>query len=175
MEYRDIYTAELTRTGRSEPNGYKLQAGEYLYHVHMLMRDTNGQWLLQRRALNASHFPGQWDVTGGGVSAGEEGLNAAVREVREELGLEIDPATVVHAGRETQLWGENRGNITDIFAAELTIDVEALTLDPREVAGARLVPLGEFIETVLYNKTDYYRRTIERASALLDGRGSIAG
>lgn len=173
MEYRDIYTAALERTGKVVPkHGYSLARGEYYYHVHILLRDVGGLWLMQRRALDARHYPGQWDVTGGGVIAGEDDPHAAVREAREELGLDIDPAALRHAGRETSLWGEARGNITDIFACEVPIDLGALKLNPREVADARLVTLSEFIDTVMYNKTEYYRRTLERAARL--GRGAIA-
>ena len=36
-----------------------------------------------------------WFTPGGGIAVGESGVEAAVRELREESGLELDPAAVV--------------------------------------------------------------------------------
>jgi len=51
---------------------------------------------LQLRAKNKKLFPNKWDVSvGGHISAGEEPLTTAVRETKEELGLEISREDLV--------------------------------------------------------------------------------
>ncbi|MBC7232425.1 MAG: NUDIX hydrolase [Chloroflexi bacterium] len=52
-----------------------------------------GQVLLVRRA-NAPN-QGQWSIPGGTVELGETLAQAAVREVREECGIEIEPGEVL--------------------------------------------------------------------------------
>ncbi|MBC7260814.1 MAG: NUDIX hydrolase, partial [Chloroflexi bacterium] len=52
-----------------------------------------GQVLLVRRA-NAPN-QGQWSIPGGTVELGETLAQAAVREVREECGVEIEPGDVL--------------------------------------------------------------------------------
>lgn len=41
-------------------------------------------------------FPGHWDLPGGGREGGESPQDCALREVHEEFGLTLDPATICH-------------------------------------------------------------------------------
>jgi isopentenyl-diphosphate delta-isomerase type 1 len=57
--------------------------------VHIVVYNSRGQVLLQRRGLLKDTYPGYWDVSvGGHVGAGESYGDAAAREIREELGIE---------------------------------------------------------------------------------------
>lgn len=59
--------------------------------VHVLVRDDNGRLLMQLRSLLKQTHPGLWDTSvGGHVGAGEDLLDSALREAREELGIEVD-------------------------------------------------------------------------------------
>lgn len=168
MERRDVYTADGQRTGKVIEKGTPIGAGEYLYHVHIIMKNADGQYVLQQRALKAKHYPGKWDVTGGGVSHGETGAEAAAREAREELSIVIDPKDEILAGRQVDHWDDgNRGLITDIFAARVDVDPDKLEISRREVEAVRLVPFEEFVETVTYNKTAEYRALLEKIEQLL--------
>jgi len=58
--------------------------------VHVLVFNKQGDLLLQKRSLNKDIAPGRWDTSvGGHVNPGENVLDAAVREMREELGIEV--------------------------------------------------------------------------------------
>ncbi|WP_367280551.1 NUDIX domain-containing protein, partial [uncultured Desulfovibrio sp.] len=50
------------------------------------------QQIIQRRAQGVSWKPGLWAVTGGSALAGEGPFEAALRELREEIGLRVEPA-----------------------------------------------------------------------------------
>ncbi|MEO5494856.1 MAG: (deoxy)nucleoside triphosphate pyrophosphohydrolase [Sphingomonas sp.] len=56
--------------------------------------DADGRVLMARRPAGKQHA-GLWEFPGGKVEPGETPKTALVRELREELGVEIDPDTLV--------------------------------------------------------------------------------
>lgn len=63
--------------------------------VHIWIYDPKGFVLLQKRSKNHSSDPGVWDISAAGhVDFGEEPKAAAIREVKEELGLKINPSAL---------------------------------------------------------------------------------
>ena len=56
--------------------------------VHVLVSDKKGRLLLQKRSRNKDVVPGKWDTSvGGHVNPAEDILDAAKREMKEELGI----------------------------------------------------------------------------------------
>lgn len=73
---------------RSECHGNPL----HLHRViHIFVFDSAGRILSQKRAMTKDIQPGQWDISvGGHVDPGETPEEAARRECREELGIELE-------------------------------------------------------------------------------------
>jgi 8-oxo-dGTP diphosphatase len=55
-----------------------------------LLRDGEGRVLLAARPPGKA-FAGRWEFPGGKIDAGEQPIDALVRELSEELGVEVDP------------------------------------------------------------------------------------
>ncbi len=56
--------------------------------AHVLVFDHSGELFLQKRSIKKDVQPGKWDTSvGGHVDAGESYDDAALREMREELGI----------------------------------------------------------------------------------------
>jgi 8-oxo-dGTP diphosphatase len=64
--------------------------------------DDQGRVLLARR--RGDPFAGRWDLPGGFLDEGEHPLDALVRELREETGLEVEPLEFVG------IWMDRYGN-----------------------------------------------------------------
>jgi 8-oxo-dGTP pyrophosphatase MutT (NUDIX family) len=108
----------------------------------VLLPDEEGRacFLLTRRAPTLRAHAGQWALPGGRVDPGEAPVAAALRELREEVGLALaaDDALGLLDDYPTRsgfvitpvvLWGPRGG--------------AALAPDPREVAAVHRVPLAE--------------------------------
>jgi len=54
------------------------------------LRRDDGRWLLIRRGPNVQLSPGGVCFPGGGIEIGETPRAAAVREIREELGVDVE-------------------------------------------------------------------------------------
>jgi isopentenyldiphosphate isomerase len=68
--------------------------------VHLLVWHPDGRLLLQKRSASKACCPGLWDTSvGGHLAAGEEGLEAVVRECREELGILLGAHDLEPLGR----------------------------------------------------------------------------
>jgi isopentenyl-diphosphate delta-isomerase type 1 len=61
--------------------------------VHVLVFNSRGEVFLQKRSLKKDTFPGAWDSSASGhLDAGEDYDACALRELREEIGLQTTRA-----------------------------------------------------------------------------------
>ena len=68
--------------------------------VHVLVWHPDGRILLQKRSEAKACCPGLWDTSvGGHVGAGENSLDAVVRECHEELGIRVQAHELDPLGR----------------------------------------------------------------------------
>lgn len=63
--------------------------------VHTLIKSEEG-YLVTKRTKNETTFPEYWDIPGGLAEYGELPREAAIRETKEEVGLDIIPTNVIH-------------------------------------------------------------------------------
>lgn len=158
-EWIDLYDRSGRSLGRKIPKGAKRENGEYYRHVHIILYSRHGGWLIQQRSMGKEFFPGKWDVTGGGVMAGEESRDAALREVREELGLSIPPEELRYAGGMVV---EEAGRcLLDVWYALLDFRPEECVLQKEEVQAVKLVSFEELLALCL-DKGPEYRALLEK-------------
>ncbi len=63
--------------------------------VHVFIQSRSDHWLMQRRSDQKDIEPLLWTTScSGHVDSGEEYLESAVRECKEELGLHLDPVNI---------------------------------------------------------------------------------
>lgn len=75
---------------------------EGLWHrgVHIVIYTPDKDIVIQKRAPTLSYHPDEIEVSvGGGVEAGEQPLDAVVREAKEELGITINKSKVQFIGK----------------------------------------------------------------------------
>ena len=90
-----------------------IQAGPERHASVVIPYDSNGRFLLQHREENHRRFGGKWAFFGGGVEPGETPLQAAKREMMEELEYPIKKPELV---METTFQHDNSRSVLHVFA-----------------------------------------------------------
>ena len=131
-KYRRKLNVKLVR-GEDIPNGMRNLV------AHMIYYDGCGNILIQRRSQSKNLAPGLWACAGGSALAGEDTIEACIRETEEEMGFVPDMTE-----SELILSYSRKDGFTDVFLIKTEIDIEKLVLQPEEVAEARWVNRAEF-------------------------------
>lgn len=148
-EYIDIVTKEGKPTGKNALKSEVHQKGYYHNTAHLWLYTKNGDILLQQRSLQKMICPGLWDVSvAGHVDSGETLTFGAIRETREEIGLELQESDLKKIGVFECFQSYDNG-ITDnefhhTFLAELRVKLQDLTPQIEEVEALKLVSVKEF-------------------------------
>ena len=121
--------------------------------VAVIPRD--GKWLAIHRADHIC-FGGWWCFPGGAIEAGERPAEALVREVREEVGLAVEPE------REIWRWAEpGEGLVLYWWLTRLTDGRAEVQANPDEVAEVRWVKPADFfrLDPILESNTAFLRES----------------
>ena len=108
--------------------------GEYNQIVHVWIMNDKKEFLIQKRSLNKKVFPGMWSQTGGGVDAGETISQGALRESKEELGIDISEDKI-----EFMLSFKRKYNFLNIMLAKINVEINDLHIQKEEVSEVKWV------------------------------------
>lgn len=132
MEFWDIYDEKKQKTGRTmKRNDWILKDGEYHLTVLGVVARPDKKFLITKRVMTKAWAPGWWEVSGGGVQAGEESLDAVCREVFEETGLDV---TKAEGGYQFTYKRENPGEGDNYFVDvyRFVMDFDESDVSPQE-------------------------------------------
>lgn len=89
MEFIDLYNDKRERLNIKQIRYSQRKKGEYYILINAWIINSNAEILLTRRQKRKS-FPCMWECTSGAVLCDEDSLSAAIREVKEEIGIVLD-------------------------------------------------------------------------------------
>jgi isopentenyldiphosphate isomerase len=159
-ELIDIVTKDGEPTGKTALKSEIHKHGWFHNTIHLWLYTNKGEILLQQRSHKKKIFPLLWDVSAAGhIDAGETFIEAALRETKEEIGLDLQPEELQKIGIHKHLSSYNNGAIQDnefhhVFIAELTKELNTLIPQKEEVEALKLVSLKEFNILLEHSETN---------------------
>ena len=160
MELFDIINLDGSKTGVVKERGVAHQEGALHATVHTWIvrpNDKSGyDVLLQKRSLCKDSNPGNYDISSAGhVGAGDEILESALRELKEELGIEASEEDLVEIGIHRgqfdavfhgRLFKDNE--LSTVYLYQKPVDIETLTLQESEVSEVMWMDFAECREKI---------------------------
>ena len=163
MELWDIYDINRNKTGRiiNRNSNERLKEGEYHLVVEAIIINSIGKILLSKRAEFKQKYPLMWECTGGSCIKGENSLQAILREIKEELGLNFKETDAIFY---KTLRDDKAKDFKDIWLFRKNIEIKDLKFTDREVIDSKWVTIEEFeimcnqkeiVPTVDFTREDY--------------------
>ena len=155
-ELIDVYNSKKENTGKvvERKRGALLEKGEFIISVTCWIINKNGEILLTQRKLD-KHNGGKWEPTTGLVVSGESSLQGIIRELDEEIGIQVNQSEITLIKEII----EERTDVSffrDIYLIRKDIDLRAIKYNDGEVVNAKYVTIDEFNSMLLRNETLEY-------------------
>ncbi|MBM7549994.1 NUDIX domain-containing protein [Peptoniphilus gorbachii] len=157
MEYWDVYDKKGKWKRRVIKKGERLKNNEYHIIVEGWILRDDGNFIIQRRALDKKSFSGMWYCSAGGsVISRETPKEGMVREFKEELGIDISEDELSLKRIITE-----RNTIFYIYLVRKNISLDEITLQEEEVMDVDLADpskIKKMVEDKTFIGLDYYEK-----------------
>ena len=161
MEIWDLYDENKKVTGKTCIRGEEIPDGYYHLVVHVWIKNNKGEYLISQRSETRKADPLKWECTGGSVLKGETSLDGAIRETKEEVGIELnkDKGKIVYTKVRKTFKDRKFNDIMDAWLFEYNGDVNLNNATTEEVKDFKwmnreeikeLYKTGELVDTLGY-------------------------
>lgn len=151
-EIWDLYTENRELTGKTHHRNVTLPDGCYHLVVQVWIKNKDSKYLISQRSSSRRSLPLMWECVGGSVLKGETSLDGAIREVKEEVGIELTRdmgkpvfsrvrKTINLNGHECKF-----NDILDVWLFEYNGEVDLASATTDEVAQVKWLDKGEIQE-----------------------------
>lgn len=159
-EYIDIINKETGQnTGEVRLKSEIHRDGLWHKTAHVWCLNDKNEILLQHRSKEKKNFPNMWDVSAAGhISQGETPEDGAIRETKEELGIDISLTDLKHLGTITQELILNDGTYIDnefnyIYIFKLD-NIQKLKIQEEELDQLQWVSINKFKNWLTEDRKD---------------------
>lgn len=137
IDVLDEYTGEKTGEVISKNEAHRTGIWHGSIHVLIINNDKT-KTLLQKRCSEKKLYPNTWDIAvGGHITAGEDDVTSAKRELEEELGLDSKKFKIEKVDRITEKLNNNgviSNEYVSVFVIYADIDIQDIRLQAEEVS-----------------------------------------
>ena len=164
-EIWDLYNENRELLGKDHVRGEQLPIDRYHLVVHVWIRNSKGEYLISQRSANRPTYPLMWECVGGSVVKGEDSLLGAIREAKEEVGVDLMPENgqVLFTKTRKIIDGKIFNDIMDVWLFDYDGEVDLGNATTDEVAQVawmnreqikELFDVNMFVDTLEYFFTE---------------------
>lgn len=143
MELIDIYDKEGNLTGKTQDRSVPLGPGEYRMAVGIWIQDNQGRIFLTRRSPEKRYAPNKWENPAGHVKAGERAVDAVIRELWEETGIQVGKEQITLLGNSCSWPYLGRD-----YGVQMDVELSTVRFQRGETCGAKWVTFTEFVDMI---------------------------
>ncbi len=165
-EYFDILDENGNKTGKTKLRSEVHRDGDWHKAVHIWIINDKGDILLQRRCATKDSNPNMLDISSAGhLTAGDDSLSGAIRELKEELNIDIEPnelqfiKTIKRSSKYTSTFINNE--FDDLYILRTTKSIDDMKYQEEEISEIFYVPYKEFKSMVNNRQPDLLRHDEE--------------
>jgi len=161
MEVWNLYNLAGEKLEQTLIRGQKIPKGMYHMVVHIMIKNSNGEYLIQKRSDSKESLPSIWAFTGGSAVLGEVSEEAAIRELGEETGIHLNKGDLTFS---TRLIKHN--HFADIWYNHMDVDISKLRFQEEEVSALDFKTKKEVLEMIELG--EFHRYETEYLSAVFN-------
>ena len=161
-ELWDVYDSNKRKTGKIAERGVDvLDGGKYHIVVEAVIVNSKNEILISKRAAHKKYGL-MWEMNGGSILKGETSLEGMIRELREELGINVSKREALFL--KYTIREKSPANFKDFWVFRKDIDIKDITFPDGEALEAKWVSIEEYLNmiekkeivpTIEFNEEDY--------------------
>ena len=167
MEIWDLYTEDRTKTGETHVRGNPIPKNRYHLVVQVWIKNSENKYLISRRSKTKSTFPLKYEATAGSALKGEKSIEAAIRETKEEVGINLDPSAgkLVFSEIRKEIDGMIFNDINDVWLFNYDGEVDLKNATTDEVESVKWMTVDEIYElyrsgVTVSNRTETFDKIV---------------
>lgn len=129
--------------------------------VGIFIINDNKEILLQKRSANKRFDPNKWGLCAGHVDANESLEDAAIREIKEEVGLDVTPKELIPYGEREVAIKDSNSHITYFYYVRCNKKAEEFTIQKEELSEVKWFNIDEIIMMIKEGKTSFKENRIK--------------
>lgn len=129
--------------------------------VGIFIINDDGKVLLQKRSANKRFSPNKWGLCAGHVDANESLEAAAIREINEELGLDVTTKELIPYGEREITISDSNSHITYLYYIRCNKKENEFTIQKEELSEVKWFNVDEIITMIKEGKTSFKENRIK--------------
>lgn len=170
IDVLDGETGKITGEVISKKEAHKRGIWHSSIHILIVNKDCT-KTLLQKRCERKDLYPNMWDIAvGGHISAGEDPISSAKRELEEELGLDSSKYDFQVFEVVKEMFHDHdviSNEFVSCFVIYDDIDIRSIQLQEEEVSEAKWCTKKELNEFIRNNQMIPHHREYEILNEIL--------